>query len=306
MNADLDLRRVRSFLALAEHGGFGAAAEALGISQPTLSAHIAALESELGVPLVLRTTRRMQLTPLGEKFLARAKRAVEDLEHATDEIRDQASLERGRVIVACSRMLAAHALSAAVHIFEQRYPGVIVEILDDLTPVVERMVAEREADFGVSPRPEDPALGFNHLASEEFLLGSPRSSPLEGETSAAAQVAGSRLIIMPPGSNIRSIIDQAFSSVGIKIEPKFVVRDHNTAIGMVQAGLGITLLPQSAFSNDAAKTLHISRLRDVRVSRDLGLIFLHGYKPTASAGQLFTILRRVINQHMLGHVPGAI
>lgn len=298
MNVDIDLRRIRSFLALAEHGGFGAAAEALGISQPTLSAHIAELETELGVPLVLRTTRRMRLTALGEKFLARAQRAVEDLKHATDEIRDEASLERGRVIVASTRILAAHALSAAVRIFEQKYPGVIVEILDDLTPVVERMVAERQADFGVAPRPELPALGFNHLAGEDFMLASPRSSPLDGAASAAAQVAGNRLITMPAGSNIRRVIDQAFSSIGIKIEPKFVVRDHNTAIGMVQAGLGITLLPQTAFSKDAVKTLHLSRLPDVRVSRDLGLIFLHGYKPTESAGQLFTILRRVFNQHL--------
>jgi DNA-binding transcriptional LysR family regulator len=296
MNVNLDLRRLRSFLALAEHGGFGAAAEALGISQPTLSAHIAELETELGVPLVLRTTRRMQLTALGEKFLARARRAVEDLEHATDEIRGEASLERGRVIVACARMLAAHALSAAVRIFEQRYPGVIVQILDDLTPAVEQMVAKREADFGVAPRPEHPALGFTHLASEEFLLASPRSSPLEG--AASASVAGNGLITMPTGSNIRRVIDQAFSSVGIKLEPKFEVRDHNTAVGMVQAGLGITLLPRTAFSKDAAKSLHLSRLRDVRVSRDLGLIFLQGYKPTKSAGQLFTILRRVINRHM--------
>lgn len=298
MNVNLDLRRVRSFLALAEHGGFGAAAEALGISQPTLSAHIAELETELGVPLVLRTTRRMRLTALGEKFLARARRAVEDLEHATDEIRDEASLERGRVIVASTRILAAHALSDAVRIFEQKYPGVIVQILDDLTPVVERMVAEREADFGVAPRPEHPALGFNHLSSEEFMLAWPRSSPPAGPDSAAAEVVGSRLIAMPAGSNIWRIIDQAFLSVGIKLEPKFVVRDHNTAIGMVQAGLGITLLPQTAFSKDALKTLHLSRLRDVRVSRDLGLIFLHGYKPTRSAGQLFTILRRVIHRHV--------
>jgi DNA-binding transcriptional LysR family regulator len=298
MNVNLDLRRVRSFLALAEHGGFGTAAEALGISQPTLSAHIAALETELGVPLVLRTTRRMRLTPLGEKFLARARRAVEDLAHATDEIRDQASLERGRVIVACTRMLAAHALSAAVRTFEQKFPGVIVQILDDLTPVVERMVADREADFGVAPRPEHPALGFNHLSSEEFMLASPRSSPLEGGANVSARVVGHRLITMPAGSNIRRVIDQAFATVGVKIEPKFVVRDHNTAIGMVQAGLGLTLLPRTAFSKDAAKTLQLSRLRDVRVSRDLGLIYLHGYTPTKSAGQLFTILRRVMNQRV--------
>ncbi len=140
---DIDLRRIRSFLALAEHGGFGVAADALGVSQPTLSAHIAELEVELGVPLVSRTTRRVRLTPLGEKFLVRARRAVEDIQHVTDEIRDEAALQRGRVIVASTRMLATHTVAAAIRIFQEKFPGVIVQIIDDLTPMVERMVSQR-------------------------------------------------------------------------------------------------------------------------------------------------------------------
>lgn len=294
---DVDLRRIRSFLALAEHKGFGVAAEALGISQPTLSAHIAELEAQLGVPLVSRTTRRVRLTRLGEKFLLRARRVVEDLQHVTVEIRDEAALQRGRIVVASTKMLAAHVLSAAVAKFQARFPGVVIEILDDFTPMVERIVANGEADFGLAPRPEDMSLRFQHLTSEEFILASPRSSPVDGAAIASAPVAGDRLITMPVGSNIRRIIDQAYSSIGVKIRPKFEVRDHNTAIGMVQAGLGITLLPATAFSKDEAKTLSLSRIREVPVSRDLGLIFQRGYKSTPNASELITILRRELNKH---------
>ena len=107
----LDLRRIRSFRAVAEHGGFRAASEVLGISQPTLSAHIAELERELRVALLSRNTRRVCLTRMGERFLNRARRALDDLELAALEIRDEAAMQRGRVVLVCTPTLATHAIS---------------------------------------------------------------------------------------------------------------------------------------------------------------------------------------------------
>ncbi len=293
---DIDLRRIRSFLALAEHGGFGVAAEALGVSQPTLSAHIADLEEELGVPLVTRTTRRVRLTPLGERFLMRARRAVEEIQHVTVEIREEAVLQRGRVILASTRMLAAHAVPAAIRVFQEKFPGISVQIIDGLTPMVERIVLNGEADFGIGARSEIPELGFQHIFREDFILASPRSSAAGRTADPSSRIAEGELITMPSGSNIRRIIDQAFSSLGITIRPKFEVRDHNTAVGMVQAGLGITLLPSTAFSKNVSKSLVLSRLHKPHVFRDLGLIYQRGYKLTPVASELSAILRRVIHK----------
>jgi LysR family carnitine catabolism transcriptional activator len=296
MDVNFDLRRIRSFLALAEHGGFGTAAEALGVSQPTLSAHIAQLEAELRVPLVSRTTRRVKLTPLGEKFLARARRAVEDLQHVTVELRDEAALQRGRVIVACSRMLAANGLAAAVHIFQEKFPGITVQIIDDLSPNVERIVLNGEADFGLAPRPESVLLGFQYLFRENFIFAAPRSSRAEGAGESLVDRVANELITMPTDSNIRRMIDQAYATIGVKLRPKFEVRDHNTAVGMVQAGLGVTLLPETAFSKGASKSLSLSRIRQPEVFRDLGLIYQRGSQLTPTARELSVILRRVIQK----------
>jgi len=293
---DIDLRRIRSFLALAEHGGFGVAAEALGVSQPTLSTHIAQLEAELGVPLVSRTTRRVRLTPLGQRFLTRARRAVEEIQHVTIEIRDEAALQRGRVIVASTRILTGHIIVPAIRTFQEKFPRVIVQIIDDLTPAVERCVSNGEADFGVAPRPENPSLGFQHLMSEEFILATPRSSSPNRATDLSSNIGGNEFITMPPGSNIRRIIDQAFSTVGVTIRPKFEVHDHNTALGLVQAGLGITLLPESAFPKAASKLLSLSRIREPHVFRDLGLLYQRGNKLAPITSELIAIIRRVINK----------
>lgn len=293
---DIDLRRIRSFLALAEHGGFGAAADAIGVSQPTLSAHVAELEAELGVSLVTRTTRRVRLTSLGERFLVRARRAVEEIQNVTVEIREEAALQRGRVIVASTPMLAANAVPAAIRAFQEKFPAVTVQIVDGLTPTVERLVLNGEADFGLGPRSENPALGFQHIVREDFVLASPRSWPASRKGDPSSRIAEGNLITMPPGSNIRRIVDQAFSPLGITIRPKFEVRDHNTAVGMVQAGLGITLLPETAFSKAASKSLLFSRIRHPQVFRELGLIFQRGYKLTPIASELSAILRRVIHK----------
>jgi DNA-binding transcriptional LysR family regulator len=293
---DIDLRRIRSFLALAEHGGFGVAAEALGVSQPTLSAHIADLEGELGVPLVTRTTRRVRLTPLGERFLTRARRAVEEIQHVTLEIREEAVLQRGRVIVASTRMLAAHAVPTAIRIFHEKFPGVSVQIIDGLSPMVERIVLNGEADFGLGPRSENPALGFQHIFREDFVLASPRLPAGNRIADPLSRVAEGDLITMPPGSNLRRIIDQAFAPLGITIRAKFEVRDHNTVIGMVQAGLGITLLPATAFPKSISKSVSLSKIHKPHVFRDLGLIFQRGYKLTPVASELSAILRRVVHK----------
>jgi DNA-binding transcriptional LysR family regulator len=292
----LDLRRIRSFHALAEHGGFGRAAEAVGVSQPTLSAHIAELEAELGVPLVLRTTRRVRLTTLGAKFLARSLRAVEELQHVTVEIRDEASLQRGRVIVASIRVLSAHVVSAAVRRFQLRFPGVIVQVLDDLANNVERYVVDGQADMALAPRPEHAALTYQHLLTEQFLLGSPRSWERPGSAKSPLDLIADSFIAMSPGSNIRRTIDQALATVGVKVRPRFEVRDHNTAVGMVQAGLGVTLLPESAFPKNTGKTLQLAQLHEPRITRDIGLVCPRGVDLTPNAKAFVAILRRVINK----------
>ena len=166
----LELRRIRSFRAVAEHGGFRAAAEALGISQPTLSAHIAELEAELRVPLVARTTRQVRLTPMGERFLVHAKRALDELEHAALELRDQAALERGRVLLACTPTMVAHAVPTAIAAFRDRYPGIAVEVVDDNSGNVERRVLEGAADLGIGPKPDRPGgLSYQSLTSDRFV-----------------------------------------------------------------------------------------------------------------------------------------
>ncbi len=290
----LDLRRIRSFRAVAEHGGFRAASEALGISQPTLSAHIAELEAELQVTLLSRTTRRVRLTRIGERFLNRARRALEDLELAANEIRDEAALERGRVVLACTPTLATHAISAALRIFRRKFPAIAIELIDEPSGMVERRLAEGEADIGIGPRPERMgSLAYHHLRQDVFGAVLP-SGWMNAKTAISdlATLANLPLISMMPGTSMRTTIEHAFMASGLHYQPAFEVRNHSTLLGLAEAGFGVAILPQSAVPATPKREVQVMQLRNPRITRDIGIIQRRGVVMAPAAVELARVLKR--------------
>ena len=114
----ITLRRVRSFIAVADLGGFRKAADELSVSQSALSAHIRELEDQLGMPLLRRTTRQVRLTENGEMFLGRIRRTLDDFEAIIDEMKEQATIQRGRAIVASVPSIAANVLPGLREVHE--------------------------------------------------------------------------------------------------------------------------------------------------------------------------------------------
>jgi LysR family carnitine catabolism transcriptional activator len=173
------LSKIRSFSAVAAHGSLRKAAEQLNLSQPALSAHIRDLEETLGVPLFYRTTRSVRLTLDGERFLVRARRVIDELDSAVGELRDQATLQCGRVVVACVTTISCHVLPKVLATFCQRYPGITVQVLDDAAQVLAQRVSDRTADIGIGPFPERAGdLQFTSLAHDRFVAVLPQYHPL--------------------------------------------------------------------------------------------------------------------------------
>src|SRR4051812_13504293 len=128
----MDLRRLRYFAALAEHGHFTRAAESLHVAQPALSQQIRRLEEELGLPLVHRTTRRVALTEAGELLAARARRILAEVDAASAEMADLAGVRAGRVVVGAMQSLGAFDLSALLAAFHERHPGVELTVREEV------------------------------------------------------------------------------------------------------------------------------------------------------------------------------
>ena len=119
---NLTLRQLRAFVAVARLGRFAAAAEALHVTQPALSMLIRELETQLGVRVFDRHTRRVELTEAGRELLPVAEKTLEDLEHAVAASRQLAALQRGRVSIATSTVLSATLLPWVAREYAAQYP----------------------------------------------------------------------------------------------------------------------------------------------------------------------------------------
>lgn len=284
----ITLRRIRSFIAVAEHGGFGRAADELNVSQPALSAHIAALEAQLGVTLFRRTTRQVRLTGVGERFLARVKRTIGELETVVQEISEEAAIQRGRVQVAAVPSIASRLLPRIVARFANEHPGITVQICDDRAEVIERKVECAEVDFAIGPALNHRSdLEFEHIVDDHFLAIFPKAHALaRARPVPLKRLLDYPLITMRPGINMRVIIEQAVNAAGLTLQPAHEVNHHDTLTGMVEAGLGVGAMPALTMSIVRLPGLSMAPIIDPAIVRQIGIVKRRG-EPLAPAARLF-------------------
>ena len=164
----MDLLQLRYFQAVARHQHVSRAAAELHVAQPALSRAIARLEAELGVPLFDRRGRRVRLNRFGVMFLARADRALDELDQGQHELRDAAGLAQGTVAVAAETL---RTLSGLVAGFLAGHPGVSFRLYQSPAPVMAAQLQAGEVDLCLASQPlPGPALAAAELLSEEVLL----------------------------------------------------------------------------------------------------------------------------------------
>lgn len=270
----LSLSKLRTFVSVAQHKSFRKASEQLHLSQPALSVHIRDLEEMLQTPLFHRTTRSVILTDEGERFLIRARRALEELECGLIEIRDQAALLRGRVVVSCLPSIAYYAIPPVIASFVKKHPEIEIQVFDELNVSLLRRVLSREADFGIGPHPEhNDDLQFTPILKDPFVA-------IVSDTHALALRSEVRLktlirfpiITLAQGTNVRSQLDQIFEDEGLTLKPAYETRHRATLCGLAQAGLGVAILPamiQSMMNNSSLRSVKIV---GPDIAREFGII----------------------------------
>ena len=286
------LRHILTLVRLAETKSFRRAAERLHLSQPAVSAHIRDLERHFGVPLVHRTTRHVSLTAEGEAFAARARRALQELEMASQDLRDLAAVHRGRVVVACIPPMLASIVPNVVRRIDKEFPAVEVEILDVLSAQVEQLVVRGDADFGIGPRPVSADLSFSRLERDYFLAAMSRDHPLAGRSGVdLEELAAFPVVTMTRDTNARQILDRAIQRLRRPIKPRFELTHHFSVGRFVEAGLGVTVVPRTALPSLASHKIVTMEIRSPRIFRDIGLLSRRKYQPSPSAQAFISILK---------------
>ena len=302
----MDLRQLGYVVAIAEEGGFTSAADRIGISQPSLSYAIKALENELGAVLFHRLGRSVRPTAAGEALLGPARLALRDAEVARAAVADVVGLQAGRLDLVCLPTLAVDPMAGLVGRFRLDHPGVRVHIHEPEDAdavadavgsgaselgVTELPVGAGTSDVGVPGVPGDfGGLDSIELGTHEFVAVLPPdlAAGTSGQKALSLRaLARLPLVTTPKGTSTRRQIDEAFGAAGLEATLAVETDHRESIIAMVLAGAGVSIVPAplaaSSHLGDA-----VVRPLSPRIERRIGLVRRSG--PLSPAAQAFVSL----------------
>lgn len=268
------LRQIAGFIAAARLDSFSAAARKLAITQPAFSQLIRELETGLGLRLFERTTRRLELTEAGARFLAMVERPLDDLEDASKFIRDMAMGRRGRIVFALLPSIAFGYATHALAEFKTRFPDITVRLVEDQNQNLIRKVLDREVDFAIATLPAGHReLNFRELMVDELLAVFPVKHRFAGKRRITwRDLAQEPLVLLPRQSSVREMVDGAFSHSGLMVEPAYEVANMVTAMGMARAGMAVTVMPRIALAELNIPGLRSAGMNNPRPLRRIGIV----------------------------------
>ncbi len=286
------LADLRAFVTVGELQSFAAAAKALHLSQPALSRRISHLEDMLGVRLFDRTTRSVDLTVLGRRFLEEMRGLVEDIDRSVLSLRNAAELETGDVTIGCVFSAVHHFLPPVIRAFRERYPHVLVRIVEEGADQVLASVKHGDADFAINYiGMQDPEVEFIPLLKESYVLACPAGHPLAKRRSVRwEELAEYPQARVSHASRNRLFIDQALADLPPLPRPIIEVRHVSTLIGLVESGLGLAVVPSLTLPRRPAAVVGV-KLEHPSISRTLAIVRRSGrsLSPAAAAfAQLLT------------------
>lgn len=261
-------------MAVAKYGSFTRAAEEIYISQPGLSLIIRKLEEQLGVLLFDRSTRRVELTEAGHELAAAASRILDDVENMVSGITDLAQHRRGRVSISTLPSVASAFVPRVIAQFRELFPDIRVVIHDAIASPLIKMVENGEVDFGIGLRLQfEKDLVFSGLLTDRLVILMPLNHPLEKcQEVEWGSLVDTEIIAMTRDTSVRHLTEQAFAKIGKTLQPSYEASYMSTAISMVEAGLGITVLPSLALSTLRMPNVQVRPLINPIVRREVGVI----------------------------------
>ena len=246
----MELRHLRSFVAVAEERHFGRAAERLHMAQPPLSQQIRRLEDELGATLLHRTTRSVELAPAGEVLLVRAREILAAVDSATEDARRAARGEFGRLAVGFTGSATYALLPSVAAALRRSLPGVMLDLRGELlTPAQVEGLLDGTLDLGLlRPPVRERDLAVEVVRSEPLVAVLPEAHPLAAADAVPLeQLAGEPFVVYP--SHFRSVVHDAVEETcaahGFHPRVALEVSETATLVSFVAAGLGVSLVPES-------------------------------------------------------------
>ncbi|MFC1417493.1 LysR substrate-binding domain-containing protein [Streptacidiphilus cavernicola] len=284
------LSQLRAFAAVAEHRHFRDAAAAIGMSQPALSGAVAALEEVLDAQLVERTTRRVIITPLGERVAEHARGILAGLHALADEVEASRRPFTGPLHLGVIPTVAPYLLPVVLKLARDSYPELELHIHEQRTPRLLEGLGSGRLDVLLLALPGGPGMVDIPLYDEDFVLVTPPEHALAGRDDVPRDVLlDLEVLLLEEGHCLR---DQALD---LCREAPGGARAAGlpTLVQLVAGGLGVTLLPATAVAVETGRSprLAVARFADPAPGRRIGLTHRPGSARTPEYHRLAATLR---------------
>lgn len=287
-----ELLDLRAIIAIADGKSFQRAAEQLNLSQPALSRRVQKLEQTVGTTLLERTTRSVRLTPAGEEVVPLLRRLLEELDTSLLGLMALGERQAGRLTVASIPSATVRFLPEVLEILGREYRNVRVRVLDLSATECAEAVRTGEAEFGITlPVTSDGDLTFEPLTDDPYGLVCRRDDPLaEVDDPSWADLRDLRLVTVHMGSGNRTTLDAGLAQAGIELRWFYEVTRLTSALALVQAGLGQSVLPRLACQGPEARDLVWRPLKGAEVVRTIGVLRRASAPLSPTASRLMALL----------------
>ena len=303
----MNLNALRYLVALAREGNFHRAAEAVHVSQPTLSVAIRKLEDELGVALFERRPRTVTLTPAGERILAQAQRVLEEVERLRDLARQDRDQLHGPLRVGAIYTIGPYLFPSLIPELRRRAPEMPLVLEENFTARLNERLRRGEVDAILVSLPfREPGIVTLPLYREPFVVLLPAAHPWrEKERIETDALAEEELLLLGEGHCFRDQVLEACPACAERLRPGGLAQtveggSLETIRLMVASGLGITVLPCSAAGVDrfGRRLLEVRRFRDPAPARTVALAWRTSFpRPKAI---------EALRQALLANLPGCL
>jgi DNA-binding transcriptional LysR family regulator len=256
------LRQLRVFVAVSRYGSFSRAGEAIGLSQSAVSHSMKELETEMGVRLLDRTTREVALTDAGLRLANRVEPLLDELHAMLLDTRSFGTQHNGRVRIASSQTISAQLMPQCIASGALQYPDIRVLLRDQPQQLVLNSVRNAEVDFGIVIDPgENTDLDCEPILHEPFLMMCREDHPLSALPEVKWQALnGQKLVLQDYASGSRILIDGALKAQKVKAEIVQEIGHPATLFPMVEAGIGISVIPALALPGPEGSKLVVKSL----------------------------------------------
>ncbi len=296
----MQLQQLRYFAAVAELRHFTRAAEALGVSQPSLSKQVHSLEADLGAPLFDRARGNITLTAAGRALLPLARRILDDVDTARLEVQELVGLRRGRLRLGATPSLCTSLVAQVLRRFHDAYPPVRLAVEEGGSQDLVRDLARGGLDLALIVVPEhgtDPALHAEPVLRESLVVASAAALPAPGPGGelAVGDLRAEPMVMFRSGYDLRDATLEACRREGFT--PPFAVEggEMDAVLGFVEAGLGVALVPSMVLAGRPG--LRATPLAPPGVGRTIALARRRDVAPTHAA--------RALRDHLLGYLTEA-